>query len=136
MPDSLGELFGRVTELLGLNANLEEHKVQWLSVAGDDRNKALFLDILCLNDAGLRLDRGYFSTDRISHGGFGGRFYERLGLEDPEMVYDLPAGGKRIVQRSHGYIATFCRGELTYEDGVHTGAMPGRLVRGGQRPTG
>src|SRR6185436_2591077 len=43
VPDSLGELFGRVTELLGMSANQEEHKVQWLSVAGDDRFKPVFL---------------------------------------------------------------------------------------------
>jgi N-acyl-D-aspartate/D-glutamate deacylase len=60
--------------------------------------------------------------------------YENLGLEDPQMVYDLPAGGKRIIQRSHGYIATLCRGDVTYEHGEHTGAMPGRLIRGGQAP--
>ncbi|MEQ1890114.1 MAG: amidohydrolase family protein [Alphaproteobacteria bacterium] len=57
--------------------------------------------------------------------------YDALGLEDPEMVYDLPAGGKRIIQRAHGYRATICKGEVTYEDGVHTGAYPGRLIRGG-----
>jgi N-acyl-D-aspartate/D-glutamate deacylase len=57
--------------------------------------------------------------------------YDRLGLEDPEMVYDLPAGGKRLIQRSHGYKATICNGEVTYENGEHTGAMPGRLIRGG-----
>jgi N-acyl-D-amino-acid deacylase len=57
--------------------------------------------------------------------------YEGLGLEDPEMVYDLPAGGKRLIQRSHGYVATVVRGEVTWEGGQHTGAMPGRLLRGG-----
>lgn len=51
VPDSLGEVYGRVTELLGLNANQEEHKVQWLSVAGDDRFLPLFRDILCLSNA-------------------------------------------------------------------------------------
>jgi N-acyl-D-aspartate/D-glutamate deacylase len=56
--------------------------------------------------------------------------YDALGLEDPQMVYDLPAGGKRLVQRAHGYRATICRGEVTYEDGEHTGVYPGRLVRG------
>src|SRR5439155_213615 len=96
---------GRATELLGLNANQEEHKVQWLSVAGDDRFKALFLDILCLNDAGLRLDRGYFSTDRISHGGFGGRFYERLGLEDGKAIPEamrahIAAGIQRAIEEA------------------------------------
>jgi N-acyl-D-amino-acid deacylase len=57
--------------------------------------------------------------------------YDALGLEDPEMVYDLPAGGKRLIQRAHGYRATICNGEVTYENGEHTGAYPGRLVRGG-----
>ena len=38
-PDSLGDLYGRVTELLGFEANVDEHKVQWLSVSGDDRFK-------------------------------------------------------------------------------------------------
>ena len=58
--------------------------------------------------------------------------YERLALHDPEMVYDLPAGGKRIIQRSEGYVATICDGTVTYEEGEHTGALPGRLLRGGR----
>ncbi|MFN0029967.1 MAG: N-acyl-D-amino-acid deacylase family protein [Acidimicrobiales bacterium] len=57
--------------------------------------------------------------------------YQNLGLEDPQMVYDLPAGGKRLIQRAHGYKMTVCKGEVTYENGEHTGAMPGRLIRGG-----
>src|SRR5437899_11162041 len=44
LPDSLGDLYGRVTELLGLEANADEHKVQWLSVAGDQRYTDLFLE--------------------------------------------------------------------------------------------
>ncbi|MEA3217083.1 MAG: hypothetical protein QOJ19_3239 [Acidimicrobiia bacterium] len=56
--------------------------------------------------------------------------YDRLRLEDPEMVYDLPAGGRRLIQRAHGYKATICNGQVTYEDGEPTGAMPGRLIRG------
>jgi N-acyl-D-amino-acid deacylase len=47
------------------------------------------------------------------------------------MVYDLPAGGKRLIQRTQGYKATICSGVVTYENGVHTGAFPGRSVRGG-----
>lgn len=58
--------------------------------------------------------------------------FDQLALEDPEMAYDLPAGGRRIVQRANGYIATIKNGEVTYCDGEHTGAMPGRLIRGGQ----
>ena len=57
--------------------------------------------------------------------------YGALRLDDPEMVYDLPAGGRRLIQRAHGYRATICHGEVTYENGEHTGAYPGRLVRGG-----
>ena len=53
-----------MTELLGFEPSADEHKVQWLSVGGDDRFKQLFLDILCLTDAGPRMDRGYFSTER------------------------------------------------------------------------
>jgi N-acyl-D-aspartate/D-glutamate deacylase len=56
--------------------------------------------------------------------------FEQLALEDPQMVYDLPAGGKRLIQKARGYVATICKGEVTYENGVHTGAMPGRLLRG------
>lgn len=58
--------------------------------------------------------------------------YEGLKLEAPEMVYDLPAGGKRLIQRAQGYRATICAGQVTYEDGEHTGALPGRLLRGGR----
>lgn len=60
--------------------------------------------------------------------------YDALSLEDPEMVYDLPAGGRRLIQRAQGYRATICSGVVTYENGEHTGEYPGRLVRGGQVP--
>jgi N-acyl-D-aspartate/D-glutamate deacylase len=56
--------------------------------------------------------------------------FDALSLLDPEMIYDLPAGGKRIIQKARGYAATICNGEVTYEHGEHTGAMPGRLLRG------
>src|SRR5439155_164996 len=54
---------------------------------------------------------------------------EALRLHAPEMVFDLPAGGRRLVQRVDGYRATFVAGEATIEDGELTGARPGRLVR-------
>jgi N-acyl-D-aspartate/D-glutamate deacylase len=46
------------------------------------------------------------------------------------MLYDLPADGKRLVQRAHGYVATLVQGEVTFRDGRPTGARPGTLVRG------
>ena len=58
--------------------------------------------------------------------------FERLHIHAPEMVYDLPADGKRLVQRIDGYKATVQSGTVTYEDGEPTGALPGRLVRGPQ----
>ncbi len=58
--------------------------------------------------------------------------FDSLLLEDPHIVWDLPGGGRRLVQRARGYTATICHGEVTYENGEHTGAMPGRLIRGGK----
>jgi N-acyl-D-aspartate/D-glutamate deacylase len=58
---------------------------------------------------------------------------DRLMPRLPEVRYDLPAGGKRFVQRADGYLATVAAGKVTYEDGEPTGPLPGRLVRG-ERP--
>ena len=55
--------------------------------------------------------------------------FERLRLHVPEIRYDLPAGGRRLVQRVDGYIATFVSGVPVFEHGNYTGATPGRLVR-------
>jgi len=53
-----------------------------------------------------------------------------LALPPPEIVYDLPAGGKRMMQRSRGYRFTIKSGVPTFENGIFTGSLPGRLVRG------
>jgi N-acyl-D-amino-acid deacylase len=53
-----------------------------------------------------------------------------LRLHPPEMVFDLPANGRRFVQHVDGYKYTFVSGEMTFEDGEPTGAMPGKVVRG------
>ena len=86
LSDSLGDLFGRVTDLLGFHASEDEHKVQWLSVVGDGRFVPLFLDILKLSDHGPRVDRSYFSTERLHQGGFSARFYDRLELKDGAAI--------------------------------------------------
>ena len=57
--------------------------------------------------------------------------FNRLSLHTPEVVNDLPAGGKRLVQRAEGYEATLVAGTPVFERGEHTGAKPGRLVRRG-----
>jgi N-acyl-D-aspartate/D-glutamate deacylase len=56
--------------------------------------------------------------------------FANLGLDPPTVVHDLPAGGKRIVQRSRGYRHTLVNGIEVARDGEDTGARPGRLLRG------
>ena len=60
--------------------------------------------------------------------------FDHLRLEAPTVVADLPAGGRRLLQRAVGYVATFKRGQRTFDHGASTGALPGRLVRGAQQP--
>ena len=55
-----------------------------------------------------------------------------LRLHGPEVVADLPAGGRRIIQRADGYVATVKSGTVTYRDGRSTGEYPGLLLRGGR----
>jgi len=58
--------------------------------------------------------------------------FDALSLTPPEMRYDLPAGGKRLVQKARGYRYTIVSGEVVLDDGEPTGATPGKLVRGAQ----
>ena len=55
-----------------------------------------------------------------------------LEVEAPSMAYDLPAGGKRLLQGAKGYEATIVSGEVIYRKGKPTGALPGKLIRGPQ----
>jgi len=55
---------------------------------------------------------------------------ETISPEMPEVVADLPAGARRLVQRARGIAATIVSGEILLRDGKHTGALPGRLLRG------
>jgi N-acyl-D-aspartate/D-glutamate deacylase len=58
--------------------------------------------------------------------------YDRLQVQKPELVHDMPAGGRRFVQKVDGYEATMVAGKPIFERGEHTGALPGRLVRAGR----
>ena len=55
-----------------------------------------------------------------------------LRLESPQMVFDLPAGGRRLVQKASGYRYTVKSGQVIFEDGQPAGPLPGRLLRGPQ----
>jgi N-acyl-D-aspartate/D-glutamate deacylase len=55
--------------------------------------------------------------------------FDRLQLHQPEVVHDMPAGRRRLVQRADGYRATLVAGTPIFENGQETGAHPGRLVR-------
>jgi len=56
--------------------------------------------------------------------------FERLTLHAPEMIFDLPAEGRRLVQRASGYLVTIKSGEVIFRDGQATGQRPGQLIRG------
>jgi N-acyl-D-aspartate/D-glutamate deacylase len=60
--------------------------------------------------------------------------FDRLRVGTPKMAFDLPAGGKRLMQGADGYVATVVSGEISYRDGVETSALAGTLVRGPQAP--
>jgi N-acyl-D-aspartate/D-glutamate deacylase len=58
--------------------------------------------------------------------------YDRLKVHAPTVAYDLPSGGRRLMQKTDGYVATIVTGRIVSRDGKATGELPGRLVRGPQ----
>jgi len=62
--------------------------------------------------------------------------FDALRILPPEMAFDLPAEGRRLIQRAEGYRATIVSGQVTFENGEATGELPGKLIRGPQAPKG
>jgi N-acyl-D-amino-acid deacylase len=58
--------------------------------------------------------------------------FERLQVQKPELVHDMPANGRRFVQKVDGYETTIVAGTPIFEHGEHTGALPGKLIRAGR----
>ncbi len=58
---------------------------------------------------------------------------DKVKLGKPWLAFDLPAGGKRLLQKAEGYVCTIKTGVVTFKDGAWTGATPGGLIRGPQR---
>ncbi len=77
---------------------------------------------LGLNDRGVIAPGRKADLNVIDHG--------RLSLRAPQVVYDLPAGGRRLMQRADGYTATILSGQIVSREGAPTGSLPGRLLRG------
>lgn len=110
-PDSLGDLFNRVTEMLGFEPRADEHKVQWLSVLGKPVYLDLFRKVLHRNGGVWpQLCRTYFDSDSLGQGGFGSRFYAEAGLnaEEPlsqQVKVDIACSLQTAVEESVAAIA-------------------------------
>jgi carbamoyltransferase len=86
-PDSFGDLFNRVTEMLGFEPRAGEHKVQWMSASGTPAYLAVFRKILHAGPSGWpRLERSYFDADRTTHGGFSNKFYHETGIDSGQPL--------------------------------------------------
>ena len=72
-------------------------------------------------------DRGYLKEGLIADINI--IDFDSLRLHRPEAIFDLPAGGRRLVQRPEGYEMTIKAGEVIFDNGTHTGALPGKLIR-------
>ena len=72
-------------------------------------------------------DRGYLKEGLIADINI--IDFNSLKLHRPEAIFDLPAGGRRLVQRPEGYEMTIKAGEIIFDNGTHTGALPGKLIR-------
>ena len=72
-------------------------------------------------------DRGYIREGKIADINI--IDFDSMRLHRPEAIFDLPAGGRRLVQRPEGYEITIKSGEIIFDNGEHTGALPGKLVR-------
>jgi N-acyl-D-aspartate/D-glutamate deacylase len=93
-------------------------------VAAQSRKTAMSVG---LNDRGV-IAPGYKADINVID-------YDRLHLHPPRVQYDLPVGGRRLLQQVDGYDATIVSGVVTRRQGTATGARPGRLVRGAQGAT-
>jgi N-acyl-D-aspartate/D-glutamate deacylase len=101
-------------------ASSEKFEIEWLvKQQAHDTAQAVGLDDRGTLEEGKRADVNLID-------------FEMLSVGVPEMLHDLPANGKRLVQRAAGYRSTIVAGSVVMKDGVPTGELPGRLIRGAQ----
>jgi N-acyl-D-aspartate/D-glutamate deacylase len=79
-----------------------------------------------LHDRGV-LAKGYMADVNVID-------MQALKLGKPWMAFDLPAGGKRLLQKADGYVVTIKSGQVTFRNGVVQNARPGKVIRGPQKP--
>jgi len=91
--------------------------LSWI-IKSNTRDNALAMG---LNDRGL-ISKGMKADINVID-------FDNLTLHAPEVVNDLPAGGKRLIQNVDGYVATIMSGKVTYRNGMKTGELPGKLIR-------
>ncbi|HZS55151.1 MAG TPA: carbamoyltransferase C-terminal domain-containing protein [Bryobacteraceae bacterium] len=102
-PDSLGDLFNRVTELLGFEPRADEHKVQWLSTSGDPRYTEVFRRILHQGGSEWpKFDRGFIDSESVRPGGFSDRFFENVDVAadapmPPQVKADIAASLQQAI---------------------------------------
>ncbi len=107
-PDSIGQLYGRVTELLGFSARADEHRLQWLSVTGEPRWLSVFQEMT----DGHSFDRSWFDFGRQGNGGFSAKFFERVGISSAADLNsndraDMAASIQRALE---GYVMKLATG--------------------------
>ena len=78
-------------------------------------------NLLGIKDRGI-IEEGYKADINVID-------YEKLTLHEPEIINDLPAGGRRLVQKASGYDYTIVSGKIAFIKGEATGALNGRLIR-------
>jgi carbamoyltransferase len=108
-PDSLADLYTRVTEYLGFQPDADEHKIQWLSAGGDERFVPLFEQIIG-TETTPRFDRSFFDTGRLTQGGFSGKFFDALGANPgaSAVARGVQAAVERAVIRMAGEARHLC----------------------------
>ena len=127
-PDSFGDLYSRVTQLLGFRANADEHKVQWLSTSGDDRFVPLFSEMIVWDsDEWPRIDRSWFDDSRMNLGGFDEKLFKTLDIDDGSVVPEklrphVAAGLQRAIEQSVRKIAGKAK-KLCLAGGLGTNAL-------------
>ncbi len=106
VPDSLGNLYSRVTALAGFGHVGDEHRLQWLSAYGEPRFADVFRKIVAAGEGPLfGIDQSYYSGPASERGGFSEKFFEQAGLSKAEPLAeadreDLAASMQRVLEET------------------------------------